>query len=86
MARDDLVIDAQGIEVRLAAFDFLALSAAQIFAVVAAFGFADQIQSAVAIFLFHDGPIRIIFAHGSLDFEPGWELEEEADIFAGIET
>src|SRR6266568_3344313 len=86
VAGDYFIIDAKGIEVSLTALNLLALAAAQVLAVGGTLGLADQIEFTSAVFLFHDGPIGIVLAHGSLNFKPGWEFEEETDIFAGIEA
>jgi hypothetical protein len=51
---------------RLSALNLPALARAKIVGVVTPFGFSNQIEPFLPLFLLHDRPIRVIFAHGRL--------------------
>ena len=74
-----VLADGQGVEMRLAAFDFSALAVAEIVGEQAALGFDDEVEALRAVFFHEHGPVWIVGAQGRRDFEPGGQFGVNLD-------
>lgn len=88
MVGDDAVVDAEGGEDFLGTADFAGfVREAEQIQVFAAFGFTDQFEQDLSVFVAGDAPIGVVVADdaGEIDLEGGWEFEVEDDFVIVVE-
>jgi hypothetical protein len=66
------------LKVLLATADFVRLTGSQFQEVLCPFGFADKVERLSVVF--HNGPVRIVLAYWSVNFEPTREFHEQFDV------
>ena len=79
-------LEADRLEVRLAALDLAPLDFGKLQELGRAFRFAHQIELVPAVLFFlQNRPVGIVSAQRRFDLEPVREFEEQLDVFAGIQ-